>query len=97
LAHFDGEGHRVEQLQGLLVRAALLVGVALTPRRQKVHGGHSDDARRPGRQIEFLVLFFVVKGHGYFLPFFGWAWSARQVRRVRAVMVSRSSTSSTQI
>ena len=61
----------VEQLQGLLVGAALRVGVACAPHRQEVHGGHGDDARRPGRQIKFLVLLLVVKGHGHFLRFLG--------------------------
>ena len=70
-AHLDGVGHRVEQLQSLLVGAVLLVGIALPAHRQKVHGGHRDDARGSGGLVEFLILFLVVKDHGHFLRFFG--------------------------
>ena len=96
LAHLDGEGHSVEQAQRLFVGAVFLVGVALPAHRQKIHGGHRDDAWRFGRKIEFLVFFFVVEGHGHFLLFlWGQAFSASQVMRTRAVIRSRSSTSST--
>lgn len=57
LAHFDGVGHSVKQFQGLLVSAALLIGVTLAPHRQKVHGGHRDDAGFLRGQIEFLISF----------------------------------------
>ena len=41
----------------------LLLRLAMAPCCQKAHSGRVDDARRLGREIEFLVLFLVVKDH----------------------------------
>ena len=96
LAHFNGESHGVEHPQSLLVSTILIIGIAMAPYSQKIHGRHGDDARRFGRQIEFLILFLVVKSHCHFLPVFcGLLFNASQVMRVSSVISFRFSTSST--
>ena len=64
LAHLDRVGHAVQQPDGPLIRPAFLVGIALPPDREIVHGRHSHDGRRVLRQIKLLVFFFEIKRHG---------------------------------
>ena len=100
LTHFDGKSNPVEKANGLLVSAALLIGISHTPDGKKIHWRNSQKLRLVFGQIELPVLFFKIERHGVFLPFyfpflgFG-AGSAWQVAVVRAVSSSRLSTFST--
>ena len=66
-AHLDRVCDPIEKTDGLLIRPAFLIRVALPSDREKIHGRNLNDLRFPGRQIKLLILLFIIKCHSSLL------------------------------
>ena len=62
-AHLDGVEETVQQLNGRLVLACRVVGVALPPHCGKGHGWHGDKLRLTRWLVECLIFFLIIKRH----------------------------------
>ena len=62
--HLDGIGDGVQHADGLLVGAALHVGVALAAHGHKGHGRHGHQLRSAFRQVELFVFLLEIERHG---------------------------------
>ena len=62
-AHLDGKCDAVQQPDGLLVLAVLLIGVALPSDRDIIHARNRYNAGLVFRHVEFLIFLLEIKSH----------------------------------